>query len=202
MRMSLIGRLLRWCPGAAGLLLRQKFYPSLLGACGKGVLFGRFIDLQNAKNIHIGDNVVVSNRCCLLAGIAGSGQSIMIEDNVFIGIGTLLQAEAGTVLLKKGTNLGSECRVAAGTPVTMGRNVLMAAYCVIGGESVSPGDIMSNASSTEIGDNVWLGARSQVLSAIHIGEGAIVGAHALVNRDINNYGVAMGRPATIVRYRK
>jgi len=201
MRMSLIGSLLRWCPGAAGLLLRQKFYPSLLGSCGKGVLFGRFIDMQNAKNIHIGNNVVISNRCCLLAGVDGNGQSIMIEDNVFIGIGTLLLAEAGTVLLKKGTNLGSECRVVAGTPVTIGQNVLMAAYCVIGGEPCSPGDILSNA-STEIGDNVWLGARSQVLSAIHIGEGAIVGAHAMVNRDINAYGVAMGCPATIARYRK
>jgi acetyltransferase-like isoleucine patch superfamily enzyme len=201
MRMSLIGRLLRWCPGAAGLLLRQKFYPSLLGSCGKGVLFGRFIDLQNAKNIHIGNNVVISNRCCLLAGVAGNSQSIMIEDNVFVGIGTLLQAEAGTVLLKKGTNLGSECHIVAGTPVTMGYNVLMAAYCVIGGELCSPGDIQSN-SFTKIGDNVWLGARSQVLSAIHIGEGAIIGAHAMVNRDINAYGVAMGRPATIVRYRK
>lgn len=201
MRMSLIGRLLRWCPGAAGLLLRQKFYPSLLGSCGKGVLFGRFIDLQNAKNIHIGDNVVVSNRCCLLAGVDGNGQSIMIEDNVFIGIGTLLQAEAGTVLLKKGTNLGSECRVVARTPVTLGQNVLMAAYCVVGGELCSPGDILSNA-STQIDDNVWLGARSQVLSAMHIGEGAIIGAHAMVNSDVNDYGVAMGSPATIVRYRK
>lgn len=200
MRMSLIGRLLRWCPGAVGLLLRQKFYPSLLGACGNGVLFGRFIDLQNAKNIHIGNNVVVSNRCCLLAGIDGNGQSIIIEDNVFIGIGTLLQAEAGTVLLKKGTNLGSECRVVARTPVTMGQNVLMAAYCVVGGELCSPEDIQN--ASTKIGDNVWLGARSQVLSAIHIGEGAIIGAHAMVNSDVNAYGVAMGSPATIVRYRK
>jgi len=201
MRMSLISRLLRWCPGAAGLLLRQKFYPSLLGSCGKGVLFGRFIDLQNAKNIHIGNNVVIGNHCCLLAGVDGNGQSIMIEDNVFIGIGTLLQAEAGTVLLKKGTNLGSECCVVARTSVIIGHNVLMAAYCVIGCECCSSEDIQSNA-FTKIGDNVWLGARSQVLSAIHIGEGAIIGAHAMVNRDINAYGVAMGCPASIVRYRK
>ena len=201
MEMSLIGRLLRWCPGAFGLLLRQKFYPALLGSCGKGVLFGRFIDLQNAKNIHIGNNVVVSNRCSLLAGIDGNGQSITIEDNVFVGIGTLLQAEAGTILLKKGTNLGSECRVVARISTTIGRDVLMAAYCVVGGELCSSGDIQ-RASSTEIGDNVWLGARSQVLSLVHIGEGAIIGAHAMVISNINAYGVAMGSPATIVRYRK
>lgn len=201
MKRSLIGRLLRWCPGALGLLLRQKFYPSLLGACGKGVLFGRFIDLQNAKNIHVGNNVVVSNRCSLLAGVDGNDQSIMIEDNVFVGIGTLLQAEAGTILLEKGTNLGSECRVVARTSVTIGRNVLMAAYCVIGGEPCSSEDIQRD-SFTKISDNVWLGARSQVLSLMQIGEGAIIGAHALVNRNIDAYGVVMGRPAIIVRYRK
>jgi acetyltransferase-like isoleucine patch superfamily enzyme len=145
--------------------------------------------------------VVISNRCCLLAGVDGNSQSVMIEDNVFIGIGTLLQAEAGTILLKKGTNLGSECRVVARTSVTIGRDVLMAAYCVVGGE-LCPAEEIQRGCSTKIGDNVWLGARSQVLSSTQIGEGAIIGAHAMVNRNIDAYAVAMGRPATIVRYRK
>jgi acetyltransferase-like isoleucine patch superfamily enzyme len=185
-----------------GILLRQKFYPYLLGSCGRGVLFGRFIDFQNVRNIHIGDNVVISNRCCLLAGDdAGDGQSIMIEEDVFIGIGTYLQADSGTIHIKSGTNLGSECRILARTSLAIGRNVLMAAYCVVGEDLCSCEGHQCN-SFTKIGDDVWLGARSQVLSAIHIGEGAIVGAHAMVDRSIDAYGIAMGRPASIVRYRK
>lgn len=203
MKTGLIYRFLRWCPGAIGLLLRQKFYPCLLGSCGRGVLFGRFIDLQNAKNIHIGDSAVISNRCRLLAGAdGGGGQSIVIEDEVFVGIGTLLQAETGgTIHLQKGTNLGSECRVCAATPVIFGRHVLMAAYCVIGeGTDGCQKGLEKNV--TTIGDNVWLGARSQVSSAVTIEEGAIIGAHARVDGNIKAYGIAMGRPASIVRYRK
>lgn len=203
MKKGIIGRFLRWCPGALGFLLRQKFYPRLLGSCGRGVLFGRLINFQNAKNIHIGDNAVLSNRCALLAGEdVGTGPAIVIEDHVFIGIGTLLQAEAGSLHIQKGTNVGSECRVVARTPVTFGHNVLVAAYCVIGEEIPSWMEYQDHPATTSIGDNVWLGARSQVLSKVHIGEGAIIGAHARVDRSVDAYGVAMGCPASIVRYRK
>ncbi len=202
MRMGCAGRFLRWCPGAIGILLRQKFYPYLLGSCGRGVLFGRFIDFRNVKNIHIGDNVVVGNRCCLLAGVdVENGRSIMIENDVFIGIGTLLQADNGTIRIENGSNLGSECRVIARRSVAIGRNVLMAAYCTIG-EDVSTCESSQRNTFTTIGDNVWLGARSQVFASIHIGEGAIIGAHAMVKSSIGAYGIAMGRPASIVRYRK
>jgi acetyltransferase-like isoleucine patch superfamily enzyme len=202
MKKTWFARFLRWCPGALGILLRQRFYPYLLQSCGRGVLFGRFIDFQNTKNIYIGDNVVIGNRCSLLAGgDAGNGQSIVIEEDVFIGIGTLLQANNGSISIQKGSNVGSECRVMAKRSVTIGRNVLVAAYCLIG-DGVSHNERISSNTSTRIGDNVWLGARSEVFCAVHIGEGAIIGAHAMVNSDIRAYGIAMGRPASIVRYRK
>ncbi len=200
MKNGLINSFLRWCPGAIGILLRQKLYPFLLGGCGRGVLFGRFIDFQNAKNIYIGNNAIVSNHCRLLAGV-DKCQSIMIEKDVFIGISTVLHAESETVFVNRGTNIGSECRIVARRPVVIGSDVLIAAYCVIGEELCRPEEQQGNA-STKIGDNVWLGARSQILTSIQVDEGAIIGAHALVNKHINSYGIAIGRPACIVRYRK
>lgn len=203
MKDGVLSRFLRWCPGAIGILLRQKFYPRLLGSCGRGVLFGRLINFHNAKNIHIGDNAVLSNRCVLVAGSdAGKDVSIVMEENVFIGIGTLLQAETGNIYIKQGTNLGSECRVVARTPVILGHNVLVAAYCVIGEELPSWAEDLGHPATISIGDNVWLGARSQVLSKVHIGEGAIVGAHARVERSVDACGIVMGCPASLVRYRK
>lgn len=202
MKSGLINSFLRWCPGAIGILLRKKLYPFFLGACGRGVLFGRFIDLQNAKNIHIGDNVIVSNHCRLLAGV-DKCQSIMIENDVFIGISTILHAESETVFVNRGTNIGSECRIIARKSVLIGSDVLIAAYCVIGKELSCPEGQKGNASTaTRIGDNVWLGARSRILTSIHVDDGAIIGAHAIVNTHINPYGIAIGRPACIVRYRK
>ena len=38
-----------WVPGALGLLLRKLFYPSLLGSCGRGVIFGQGVALRRSE---------------------------------------------------------------------------------------------------------------------------------------------------------
>ena len=52
-----------------------------------------------------------------------------------------------------------------------------------------------------IGRDVWIGGGAIVLGGISIGEGAIVGAGAVVTADIPAYGVAVGNPARVIRYR-
>lgn len=52
-----------------------------------------------------------------------------------------------------------------------------------------------------IEDDVWLGARVIVLPGIRIGRGAVVGAGAIVTKDVPPYAVCVGNPARIVRYR-
>lgn len=53
----------------------------------------------------------------------------------------------------------------------------------------------------EIGNDVWLGARSIVLSGVTIGDGAVVGAGAIVTDDIKPYSVVAGVPATQKKWR-
>ena len=48
-----------------------------------------------------------------------------------------------------------------------------------------------------IGDDVWIGARVTILSGVHIGNGCIIGAGAVVTKDIPDYAVAVGVPATV-----
>jgi virginiamycin A acetyltransferase len=52
-----------------------------------------------------------------------------------------------------------------------------------------------------IGPDVWLGAKSFVFGGVQIGAGAIVGAGSLVRNDIAPYGVAVGVPAKIIKFR-
>jgi acetyltransferase-like isoleucine patch superfamily enzyme len=52
-----------------------------------------------------------------------------------------------------------------------------------------------------IGNDVWIGYRSLILSGVTIGDGAIVAAHAVVARDVPPYAIVVGNPARIVRYR-
>lgn len=52
-----------------------------------------------------------------------------------------------------------------------------------------------------IGNDVWLGSRAIVLSNLRIGDGAAVGAGAIVTRDVPPYAIVAGNPARILRYR-
>ncbi|RMG69362.1 MAG: antibiotic acetyltransferase [Bacteroidetes bacterium] len=54
---------------------------------------------------------------------------------------------------------------------------------------------------TTIGNDVWIGANSTLVDGVTIGDGAIIGAHAVVTKDIPPYAVAVGVPAKIIRYR-
>lgn len=50
-----------------------------------------------------------------------------------------------------------------------------------------------------VGDGVWLGARSTILPGVTIGEGAIVAAGALVNKDVPPNTLVAGVPARVVK---
>lgn len=54
----------------------------------------------------------------------------------------------------------------------------------------------------EIGNDVWIGANAVVLPEVNrIGDGAVIGAGAVVNRDVPPYAVVLGNPARLVKYR-
>ena len=52
-----------------------------------------------------------------------------------------------------------------------------------------------------IGNDVWIGANATILSGVKIGNGAIIAANALVNKDIPAYSIVGGVPAKIIKYR-
>lgn len=53
-----------------------------------------------------------------------------------------------------------------------------------------------------IEDDVWLGHNSIVLPSVkRIGRGAVVGAGAVVTKDVPKYAVVVGNPAAVIKYR-
>jgi acetyltransferase-like isoleucine patch superfamily enzyme len=61
-------------------------------------------------------------------------------------------------------------------------------------------DITSKG-SVQIGNDVWVGTHSIVLSGVTIGDGAVIGAGSVVSKDIPPYTIAAGVPAVPVRPR-
>jgi acetyltransferase-like isoleucine patch superfamily enzyme len=52
-----------------------------------------------------------------------------------------------------------------------------------------------------IGNDVWIGAKSTIMSGVKIGHGAVVAAGALVTKDVEPYSVVGGNPAKHLKYR-
>ena len=61
-------------------------------------------------------------------------------------------------------------------------------------EVVSKGSII-------IGNDVWIGTNAIITSGVKIGHGAIIGAGSIVTKDVPNFGIVVGNPAKLIKYR-
>lgn len=52
-----------------------------------------------------------------------------------------------------------------------------------------------------IGNDVWIGQEAMILSGVHVGDGAVIGARAVVVGDVPPYHIVAGNPARIIRAR-
>lgn len=61
-------------------------------------------------------------------------------------------------------------------------------------EAFGKGDII-------VGDDVWIGFGSIIMSGVSIGQGAVIAAGAVVTSDVPSYAIVGGTPAKIIKYR-
>ena len=61
--------------------------------------------------------------------------------------------------------------------------------------------ITTEKSKTIIGNDVWIGYEAVIMAGVHIGDGAIIGARAVVTKDVPPYTIVGGTPAKEIRKR-
>lgn len=98
---------------------------------------------------------------------------------------------------------------AANGEIVIGDNCLIAQYVSIIAANHStmkdipireqPADLSRN--TVHIGDDVWIGANAVILPGVRIGSGAIIAAGSVVTGDIEEYVIAAGVPARVLRSR-
>ncbi len=104
--------------------------------------------------------------------------------------------------------IGRYCAIAQGATFLMngGGHALggLSAYPfrIFGGAwADAPNAPEDNRGDTVVGHDVWIGHGATILPGGRLGSGCVVGAHAVVTREVPPYAVVAGNPARVVRMR-
>ena len=121
----------------------------------------------------------------------------------------LIAANRGQVTIGRRSWIGPFCLVYGNGDVSIGDNVLLAGHSSINTVShhFERCDIPINdqgiyCDPVRIEDDVWIGMNAVILQGITVGRGAIVGAGAVVTRDVPPWSIVTGVPARVIRHRR
>jgi maltose O-acetyltransferase len=103
------------------------------------------------------------------------------------------------VSIGEGTAIAEYVHMWGGGGIEIGRNVLIAAHTVITSMTHDKhAEIYARSSVMKrvcIGDNVWIGSQCVILPGVTIGKDAIIGAGAVVTKDVASGDIVVGVPA-------
>ena len=195
--------------GGVGYMLRKMFYCKLFRATGRGIIFGKGIALRHPKKITLGDRVAIDDYVLLDASGAGK-EGIIIGNEVIISRNCVIQGKTGMVSIGDKTDIGCNCIFSSVTGIFIGHSNLIAGNCYIGGGQYLSDRLdmtmMDQGLYSEgpifIGDDVWFGAGTVVLDGVRVGNGCIIGAGAIVTKDLPEYSIAAGAPARVIFLRR
>jgi len=122
-------------------------------------------------------------------------KNYFIDDNSSVGFNTFIGK--GVNITK--SKIGNYCSIAPGAMIGLGEHDINQ----ISTSSLfyeNPYDYLTNKNCL-IKDDVWIGANAIILRGVEIGIGAVIGAGAIVTKDVPNFSVVVGVPARVIKYR-
>jgi galactoside O-acetyltransferase len=160
----------------------------------------------------IGKRCAIDKDIEFVNGKAKRHKGIIIEDDCLIRAGcrlvTATNLKESGILMKKGSGLNRGCILLADGGIVIGQNSnLGPMVCMVTGthEFSNPDVHITNQKNIfkkiVIEDDCWIGAAATILCGVTIGKGSVIGAGALVNKDIPPYSVAVGVPAKVIKKR-
>lgn len=158
--------------------------------------------LQLGGYVFIGDRVVVYQ--AKNGGSVELGEGVQLYSDIIIETG-----EGGSVKIGADTHIQPRCQLSAYLgSIQIGSHVEIAPNCAFYpyNHSFLPGESIRNQSLETKGDIIiddgaWLGYGVIVLDGVRIGKGAVVGAGAVVTREIPDGAIAFGVPARVMKMR-
>ena len=181
-------------------VFRSYWIRSEFKSFGKSSRIGKIYSLLGPNYIEVGNNTIINDYIDITAW-----NSDLVQD------GTTLNHQKFAPKIKIGNccNIGAFNHISSINRIEIGDGTLTGKWVTIvdhnHGESLKNlSDIMPerrelySSGPVLIGKNVWIGEKATILSNVNIGDGAIIGANAVVTQDIPAYSIAVGCPAKVV----
>ncbi|WP_396956736.1 acyltransferase [Nitrosomonas sp.] len=115
---------------------------------------------------------------------------------------------AKKLTIGKNTSINRGCILHAGGGIEIGDDVLIGPRVVIYSQNHKYHDLSTIISrqgyckrTVKIKDDVWIGACAIILPGVTLEKGCVVGAGAVVTKDIGAYEVVVGNPAKLISTR-
>jgi acetyltransferase-like isoleucine patch superfamily enzyme len=157
------------------------------GEFGRGTIIKYPAKILNKKHIYLGSHTFIAERSYLSVVIAGKDEpSFVVGDNVCIG---------------------SDFVISCVDSIRIEANVLIADRVFIGDSIHDYHDLnipiidqpMKAMGSVLIEEGSFIGINAVILPGVTVGRNAIVGASAVVTKDVPSHTVVAGNPARIVK---
>jgi acetyltransferase-like isoleucine patch superfamily enzyme len=127
----------------------------------------------------------------------------------WIGNDTKLRIHEGVVSIGAKSVLGQECTLSCYQHISIGRECIVADRAMLIDFDHTFGDVERptrlqgiEKRDVRIGNNVWIGHGASILPGVTVGDNAVVGAAAVVTRDVAANAVVGGVPARLIRMRE
>ena len=144
---------------------------------GKGSVVGRWTQIVNSANVRIGEYCLFQDGVYMRAGNQGR---IVIHDRAALNSFSKLFGHGGI-------EIGEEAQIGPGTIITTTDH------------DYYDENLTTEFKKVTIGRRVWVGANVTILPGVTIGEYSVIGAGAVVNKDIPPRSVAVGVPAKVIK---
>ena len=176
----------------------KKLLYKMMGAkIGRNVFFGpqSVIISNDYHNVKIGDNVFFS------LGVAITADELIIGDNTHVGYQALMTGKK--IHIGKNCNINNRAFIEAYyAPVIIEDNVTIAGSAMISSHDGSFMNVLGKkmiAKQITLKKKCFIGNNAVVLPGITINEKAIVGAGAVVTKDVEERTIVVGVPAKAIR---
>ncbi len=194
--------------GAPGYVLRKIMAKQLFLSVGPGLILGRGLVVRHPGRMRFGANVAIDDGAFIDA--SGAGEiGVQLGDGVVVSRNCIILGKNGPIVFKERVDIGFNCSFASAAGITVGACTIIAGNCYIGGgryhHEALDLPIMDQGAYSRgeivIGENCWIGAGAIILDGVKLGKGVIVGAGAVVTKDVPDFAIVAGTPATILRMR-